>query len=1045
MGQITPHLIDQIRLGNVILFLGAGASLGAEDSSGNKIPNATELAKQIIDKFLSPEYNGSSLGYAAELAISSSSLFDVQQFIAEKFKLFNPAKHHHKIPKFVWKAIFTTNYDLLVETSFRKASEAIQELMPVVKNTPKTQIFLHDKILPYYKLHGCITDINDPTAPLILTTDQFIDHKSQRDRLFNDFQDLSNDYPILFVGFGMADYDIRMILNSLNKNISARVRSYMVGPGIKDLDASLWEQKKISTIKMTADDFFSELDRLIDPRVRKLATFKPDVKAPIFNKFVVQFDTLKPTEEFSLFIEKHIDYIHGNIQAPNTEAKQFYKGYFDNWDPIIKNLDVNRRIKDGILSEIFLEDSLHNKTDQTVYLLKGNAGCGKSVLLKRIAYDAGVTLERFCVFIKNDAPPIRPENIIHLYTYVKDRIYLFIDNVSLREDEIIYLLNKCKKENVPLTIFISERGNIWNSECQGLQKYLTQSYHIRYLLDPEIVDLISLLERHDCLGTLKNKTHPERIEAFADRASRELLVALYEATNGSKPFEEIIYDEYKRVSNVKAQSLYLTVSIFHRLGVEARAGFISRLHDISFHNFKEELFKPLEGIVFDKKDNRINDYVYITRNKLIAQIVFERVLQTPQDRFDEYIRILQNLNIDYSSDKIAFMSITNARKLMEIFADPQKIRTIYATAEQYCESNEFLLQQQGIFEMNSPGGSLVTAEKYLKEAIAMSNNDTIIMHTLAELSLKKAGQARYNTEFYQCIDSCLSICQTIIKQTKRSKNNKQDAHPYHTILKANVLKLKHILALNDAPAIERTIKDIEKAFTEAEQLFPSEEFILEIESEFNLIIKNTENARELLEKAFNLNKSSPYIALRLASFYEREDNISEATRVVKEALQATQGDRDLNFRYGMLLQKSNDSNLSDVIYYLRRSFTEGDSRYLAQFWYARALYLNKEFPEAKKYFNILSTANIAPDIKKQPSGILKNGNKHLYFEGAIKSTEISYGFIKRDGLSDEIFFYRFDDSNHDKIWDNLNRGKRVSFRIGFTYSGPIAVNIAILD
>jgi hypothetical protein len=51
---------------------------------------------------------------------------------------------------------------------------------------------------------------------------------SKRDRLFKDLQDLSYDYPLLFAGFGIADPDIRSILNNLDKNINARVRYYMV-------------------------------------------------------------------------------------------------------------------------------------------------------------------------------------------------------------------------------------------------------------------------------------------------------------------------------------------------------------------------------------------------------------------------------------------------------------------------------------------------------------------------------------------------------------------------------------------------------------------------------------------------------------------------------------------------------------------------------------------------------------------------------------------------------------------------------------------------
>ena len=41
-------------------------------------------------------------------------------------------------------------------------------------------------------------------------------------------------------------------------------------------------------------------------------------------------------------------------------------------------------------------------------------------------------------------------------------------------------------------------------------------------------------------------------------------------------------------------STYRQISIFHKIGTYARAGFISRVHNIPFEEFKKELFKPLE-------------------------------------------------------------------------------------------------------------------------------------------------------------------------------------------------------------------------------------------------------------------------------------------------------------------------------------------------------------------------------------------------------------------------------------------------------------------
>ena len=1013
MDTIPHHLIEQLKAGNVVLFLGAGASFGAKNKNNQSLPSGKELSKLLAEKFLGNEVEG-ELSYISELCISESSLFDVQQFIASIFKEFLPNSHHLKIPEFVWKAIFTTNYDLVVENAYRQNKNSLQELVTVSKNTPKTQIFYKENVVPYYKLHGCINDINDPDAPLILSPDQFSNFSSKRERLFTELQELIYDYTFLFVGYSMADMDLRSVLNKLDKNNANRVRSYMIGPNVNEREERLWQGKKITPFKTTFENFIKNISEKIDLNTRKLSSLKIEVSLPIYKWFKTSVDELKPTENFLSFISNNIDYVHSNLNSPNTDPKEFYKGFFNNWDPIIKNLDVERKIKDGILFEVLMDEEQHNSSDQFFYLLKGNAGSGKSVLLRRLAFEGATIAERFCIVLK-DGMKISPEQIIELSNYVKDRIYLFIDNVALQEDEIIYLLRKAKKEDIKLTIIGAERLNVWNTECQHLANYLTQAYHIKYLSDLEIKELLILLERHNSLYTLKNKTSDEKIKAFSEKAGRELLVALYEATN-SKPFEEIIYDEYKSINDARAQSLYLTVSIFHRIGVSARAGFISRVHKINFHEFKEKLFKPLEYIVFDKKDNRINDYVYLTRNRMIAEIIFEKVLSTPQDCFDEYIRILNNLNIDYESDRVAFMSIVNAKKLMDIFSDPQMIRKIYSVASEVSKNDPKLYQQQAIFEMNANGGSVVTAEKHLKKAYDILPGDPLISHTFAEMILRKAEHARLDTEFFSYIDEVIEICNSIMKK------GISNPHPFHTSLKAYILKLKKVLLFADPPAIERCLKDIEKVFATAKQYFLNDQFLLEIESTFNEIINDTENARDLLEKAFKANKSSPFIALRLANFYDKEGELEEALKILKEALASNAGNKDLNFKYAMLLEKADNPVYDDIKYYLRRSFTKGDTRFQAHFWYARSLYLTNEITEAKQSFKLLSTVNLSPEIKYTPYGIIKKNNRAEIFTGTILNVEVSYGFLKRDGISDDIFFYRLENDNLN--WEQLRRGTK---------------------
>ena len=86
--KLDKPLVDGIRDGRVVLFLGAGASKGAVDSKGKEPPIGQELADLIAEQFLGKSFVGKPLQQVSELAISESSLFAVQDSSRQCFATF---------------------------------------------------------------------------------------------------------------------------------------------------------------------------------------------------------------------------------------------------------------------------------------------------------------------------------------------------------------------------------------------------------------------------------------------------------------------------------------------------------------------------------------------------------------------------------------------------------------------------------------------------------------------------------------------------------------------------------------------------------------------------------------------------------------------------------------------------------------------------------------------------------------------------------------------------------------------------------------------
>lgn len=1032
--EISQILLDQINKGNVVLFLGAGASIGAIHPNNKKIPTGDQLVKKISEQFLNGTCNDKSLQYVSELAVSETDLYTFQKFIYDEFKDFTPAHHHEILRTFKWAAIVTTNYDLIIESVYNQNNNPLQSLVTFKKNGERIddRLTVHNSLL-YYKLHGCLTEIADENLPLILTPDQYITHQKNRSRLFERVKELSYEHPFLFVGYSLADLDIRSMLNHLDMSVDTRPRSYMVGPEISDIESRMWEKKKISSVKMKFDDFLNHADGYTNRELRKLTFFKDDVSTHVIsNRFINQETKIKTSDSLNAFLEFDALYLHPNLAVENSSPRDFYKGYFSNWSPIINNYDIDRNIKDAILSEVVIQDENDRLSNQEFYLINGSAGSGKTVLLKRLAWDSTQIFDKLCLFLNSDVP-LKYEPIEELYSLCQERIFLFIDNISEYIEDIKYVFKRANRAKLPLTIISAERINVWNTDCKELEALLTRDYTLKYLNDNEVVALVDKLEEHNSLGFLSDKPKTERINALSEIYGRELLVALHEATLG-KPFEDIIYDEYNSISDLNAQSLYLTICVLHRLGAQTRAGLISRAHNISFTDFEQNLFKKLESIVFTKRNYTINDYLYQSRHQYIAEIVFERVLTNVGSRYDEYIRIISCLDVDYESDRHAFAGMTNARKLLEIFKNPELIRGIYKLAHERAPENPKLLQQEAIFEMLAAGGSIDKSFKLLTEAYDLNPKDPVVAHSLAEVYVRKSEKASNNVSKDKYLEEAKKLCNKIISKGEGS-------HAYHTLIKLNLNQLRNLSENSDASSIERLIKDTEKIINESRIAYPDQSFLLEVEAKFNEMLSDNPKALSALTKAFDINKRSTFIALRLANFYEKTGDVGKALNTLRESIEVNQSDKDLNLKYALLISDQPNPVWTDIKHYLRKSFTQGDTRFEAQFWYARCLYILNDIQVAKGIFEILKDARMDNYIKKQIKGVLKEDNQVKIFNGVILNVESTFGFVKRDISGDTLIFFKNGEIN--QSWIKLKKYQRVRFKIEFNFRGAVATGMTL--
>lgn len=1029
---IPKDLINQVRQGRAVLFLGAGATKGSHTSDGKEPPQGNELRDRIAAQFLTGDYTRELLSWVSELAAASANLFEVQDFIAEQFADLKPSEYHSLIPTFRWRGIATTNFDRLVEKTYGDSKNPVQTIVPFLSNADRVDEKLRSpSSLAFLKLHGCVTRTHDEKLPFILSLDQYATYKEGRSRLFQMIEEWGSENTIIFVGQKLQEPNLRQTLISLTQKIPSRPRYYLVKPDVDEVERGFWEAKKITVLSGTFEEFLKELDSNIPQNMRPLAA-TIETNHAIQVRFSVKTNPSIPLLEF---LSNDFEFVYEGLRTDDGSPPRFYAGFGLGWYPILMDLDARRGLTDTLMKDIVLRPEGDRPSQVELYLIKAEAGAGKSVFLRRLAWESSREAGVLCLFSKGTAP-INLSPLREIGELTGERIFLFVDNAADNLTLIRDILEFARSSKIRLTLVTSERVNEWNVHCEPLEEYLSEEYFLYYLSHKEIEVLVNLLTKHDSLGpNLSRKSFAEQVKEFEQKAGRQLLVALHEATHG-EPYERILLDEYNSILPSQAQHLYLSVCVLNRLNVPVRAGLISRIHDVPFELFKEKFFRPLEHVVNVVK-LPWGDFAYEARHPEIAQIVFDEVLTDPADRFNEYVRVIKGLNPLYSVDSEALRGMLRAKFIHDLFPSYEDAKAIYDVAGEMVGDDPHFFQQRANYERVRPNGNLILAQSLLEKARQLLPTDCTITHTLAEVLKKRAETTDKKLEKTRLRSEARSRLRSIPSSATTAR------YGVVTELKIFVDEIQDLL--NDEASTDREIdeavREAEKAFEIARQRYPGDSFVLSAESDFAKLLEDSERSFQALQRARDANPRDPFITGRLSSLLVKKGHLDKALIYIKEALDSNRGNKRLNFLYAELLRTGEMASPQDLAYYYNRAFTKWDSNYESQFWYARFAYESnnpEDVRESREVFKHLREVPILYKDRARVQDAIGGLAKPQKFSGTVSRMEAKHGFSAIDGTAKWIFFH---ESDVKVDWSRLTTGSRVIFGIGFTLRGPKAINL----
>jgi len=1038
--SLNPWTTEQIVSGKAILFLGTGAAKNAISPHGPYNIDSNTLRDRLSDHFLGGTYKNKPLVLVADYCKNIAGLIAVQTFIKDLFEEYSPAPFHTLIPTFRWHSIFTTNYDLIVEKAYEQCSSRKQNLAKIVHDRDDFSAKMSDpQSVPYIKLHGCISIINDPDLPLVLGSEEYARCRKNRMLLFGHLQDWSREHPVFFCGYNIADPNIQQILFDLSNPSEMRPLYVVVDPNLNQYDISMWSSRRFIPLKMTFEAFMNSLSTEIPEYKRSLSMYYHENPLPILN---IASNKAAPTPDLVRYLDEQLEYVYKDMATNGIAPQDFYRGINDSWGPYVQNLDVKRQITEDLLYYPILDEG---PKKIRLSLVKGFAGSGKTAVLRRTAWDA-VNIYGMVVFWLREGGNIIPNLIKELSLLIMKPIIIFIDDAIPQASKITSLISLSHNSNLQIYLIISARTNELNTYADFLEKQVDTTHSIRNLSQDEILLLIENLTKHNCLGVMEHLSKNDQIKYFYLTSERQLLVALHEATLGEK-FEDILFDEYNKIIPHEAQILYLDIATLNRLNIGVRAGLISRVSGISFDKFQKDFFSPLEHIVKAIWDNTDRDFLYKTRHPFIANMVFNKVLPDPKDRLTQIVRILHHLNVDYYTDNCAFSEIIRGKSIAKLFKDRSFCEQIYNIAASITSSTSYIEHQRAVFELNHPNGDIQKAWIAIKKAevssepsqkAAINHTKALVLRELSAHSTTSIDKDRYRKE-----------AQTILVDLTRDRKT---PHPFHTLAQTYIDELAdyfpRLPTLSTLDSINsRTFLDIvykaQETINNGLSLFPSDEYLLSYSARLAKMLENNERAIAILQEGFAKNPHSSFIAICLSKSYKK-DNLTKSIDILRKCIEDNPMSKEAHLELAIILiELDEDTNKAEIDHHLKVSFTDGDSNFQAQLWSARHHFLFGPRERAIKLFADLKSTSLPPDIKAKALGLYKNADGSLkILSGIIIAIGDSHCIVNCLILNSEIAVALQYFSKRDE-WYKIYLGMTIQFNLGFNFYGPQGINATI--
>ncbi len=550
-------LLRQFEKGNVVLFAGAGFSLGARNLRGSDPPLGPQLAETLAAE-CGWKYEGEDLGIVYEQAQKHLGSDGLNGFLHSSYGDCVPAGWHYIIPSLFWYRIYTTNIDDVLENSYARGS--VQRLTSVTCPAdfePQDIWFEH---VHGVHLHGSVLDLR---KGLTFTAAEYAGQTAIPNPWYQALVDDMYANSVIFVGSRLNEppmYHYLAMRSERSKGTrEVRAKAFVVTPSVSAIRSRQLHDQGYFVVEATAEEFFHGIRGLLQATL-------PDRLALLRNRYPHQIASINSglwntqaelLRQFELLGPRELP---PKPRAPKREI--FFEGAEATWDDIANGLDAPR---DAATS--FLQAITKNETGVQCFALVGHAGSGKSTLLRRMAFQLAIE-GRTTYFCKAEQVVDKRAVLNVLNSLGKRHVYMFVDDAIIQLEAIDEIALKLVRE-ANVTFVLADRPHVIYPRLRGLRGMKPTVLEMPPLERNDCEQIIQRLEQFGMLGDLRGKPLPQQLRQFLGRSRKQLLVAMKEATSG-KGFDVILENEFKSLSGENARIAYTIACLTYMHGAPVR-------------------------------------------------------------------------------------------------------------------------------------------------------------------------------------------------------------------------------------------------------------------------------------------------------------------------------------------------------------------------------------------------------------------------------------------------------------------------------------------